>query len=311
MSPIKTAHTWLFETHPQAGVAVSSSLLCPVQLTRPTDHIPPRGPIPQTIYGSLNAVGDTCAQVFFSDATYDPLRTLRFFIFGFGIAPLALLWNSGSPSTFSSGRGATLTPPALAPPPAYLERQYPLRPSTDADLNLPPPSSEPEYVPLESIKVDAAPAADSPKLHRRTASTVSTSHDDLGMGVAGAKTPMLNGNGSAGNVLDPGAEPAKVPPVDKIVLLRRIAADQVVMAPISFVVFLVCMGLMELRTPMAIAARIRTALIPILLTNYKVWPFVQCVMFLYVPLQYRVPLSGVVNVAWTIYLSWENARTPA
>ncbi|BGP55910.1 hypothetical protein JCM8202_005252 [Rhodotorula sphaerocarpa] len=261
MSPIKAAHTWLFETHPQAGVA--------------------------TIYGSLNAVGDTCAQVFFSDATYDPLRTLRFFIFGFGIAPLALLWNT------------------------YLERQYPLRPSTDADLNLPPPSSEPEYVPLESIKVDAAPAADSPKLHRRTASTVSTSHDDLGMGVAGAKTPMLNGNGSAGNVLDPGTEPAKVPPVDKIVLLRRIAADQVVMAPISFVVFLVCMGLMELRTPMAIAARIRTALIPILLTNYKVWPFVQCVMFLYVPLQYRVPLSGVVNVAWTIYLSWENARTPA
>lgn len=40
---------------------------------------------------------------------------------------------------------------------------------------------------------------------------------------------MLNGNGSAGNVLDPGTEPAKVPPVDKIVLLRRIAADQVVM----------------------------------------------------------------------------------
>lgn len=91
------------------------------------------------------------------------------------------------------------------------------------------------------------------------------------------------------------------------------------------------MGLMEFRTPATILARIRNALIPILLTNYKVcllsfgqtrtepesdpqilaqvWPFVQCVMFLYVPLQYRVPLSGVVRVAWTVYLSWENART--
>lgn len=44
-------------------------------------------------------------------------------------------------------------------------------------------------------------------------------------------------------------------------------------------------------------------------TLAQVWPFVQCVMFLYVPLQYRVPLAGVVNVAWTVYLSWENART--
>ncbi|POY75731.1 hypothetical protein BMF94_1354 [Rhodotorula taiwanensis] len=241
LSPIKAAHKWLFETHPRAGVA--------------------------TIYGSLNVVGDTCAQVFFSEAAYDPIRTLRFFIFGFGIAPLALMWNT------------------------YLERKYPLRVSNDIDLASIP--TAPEYVPLESVKVDAPPSSsDSPRLHRRTASTVSAQGDDHKL-VLPSEAPAVK---------------PKLPPVDRVVLLRRIAADQVFMAPISFVVFLVCMGLMEFRTPTAILVRIRTALLPILLTNYKVWPFVQCAMFLYVPLQYRVPLSGIVNVAWTIYLSWENAR---
>ncbi|GAA5972469.1 hypothetical protein JCM8115_002218 [Rhodotorula mucilaginosa] len=254
MSPVDDVHRWLFETHPRAGVAL--------------------------MYGSLNAIGDTCAQVFFSDESYDPARTLRFFIFGVGIAPLALMWN------------------------AYLERQYPLRPSNDTDdLSLPPP--EPDYVPLESVKVDVPPS-ESPRLHRRTASTVSQT--------GGEKTPALNGSGNGHEEEDGGGDfqlktTPSLPPVDKIVLLRRVAADQIFMAPISFVVFLICMGLMEFRTPATILARIRNALIPILLTNYKVWPFVQCVMFLYVPLQYRVPLSGVVNVAWTVYLSWENART--
>ncbi|GAA5987607.1 hypothetical protein JCM10908_007133 [Rhodotorula pacifica] len=256
MSPIDLAHRWLFETHPNAGVAV--------------------------IYGSLNAMGDTCAQVFFSDKSYDPARTLRFFIFGVGIAPLALMWN------------------------AYLERKYPLRPSSDDDdLSLPSgPATAPEYVPLESVKVDIPPA-DSPRLHRRTASTVSQN--------GGEKTPAMKGGGGFEELTTTAATTTKasLPPVDKIVLLRRVAADQLLMAPISFIVFLVCMGLMEFRSPVAIMARIRSALIPILLTNYKVWPFVQCVMFLYVPLQYRVPLSGVINVAWTIYLSWENARTAA
>ncbi|GAA5874444.1 hypothetical protein JCM3774_005722 [Rhodotorula dairenensis] len=254
MSLVHQAHRWLFETHPQAGVAI--------------------------MYGTLNAIGDTCAQVFFSDQSYDPARTLRFFIFGVGIAPLALMWN------------------------AYLERQYPLRPSTDdTDLSLPlPPPPGPDYVPLESVKVDVPPS-ESPRLHRRTVSTVSQN---------GEKAPALDESESeSGSVPVLTIPQPSLPPVDKIVLLRRVAADQIFMAPISFVVFLVSMGLMEFRSPATILGRIRHALIPILLTNYKVWPFVQCAMFLYVPLRYRVPLAGVINIAWTVYLSWENARASA
>lgn len=90
------------------------------------------------------------------------------------------------------------------------------------------------------------------------------------------------------------------------------------------------MGMMEFLTPSEIYLKVENALWPILLTNWKVrsplspsplrhsadpllvlqvWPFVQAVMFLYVPLVYRVPLSGVVNLVWTIFLSWETARS--
>lgn len=78
-------------------------------------------------------------------------------------------------------------------------------------------------------------------------------------------------------------------------------------APISFIVFLVAMGLMEFKSPSQIWLKIQRAFFAILWTNYKVWPFIQVVMFLYVPLKYRVPLSGCINVLWTVYLSWETA----
>ncbi|GAA6055498.1 hypothetical protein JCM3770_006288 [Rhodotorula araucariae] len=236
---LRALHHLLFEKYPNLGTSV--------------------------IYGSLNAIADTCAQLFFSGGTsYDPYRTLRFLLFGMGIAPLAVMWNT------------------------YLERQYPLRAAVSDPLG--------EPVPLAGITIDPMHAP-SPKVHRRTSSQVSH---------AGQRSP------------DPAAEPmlgaaspgstSSVPPVDRIVLMRRVAMDQIVMAPISFIVFLVCMGMMEFRTPSEIFIKVENALWPILVTNWKVWPFVQTVMFLYIPLVYRVPLSGVVNLVWTIFLSWETAR---
>merc|ERR1712093_140351 len=195
---LRLLHRVLFEKYPNLGTSV--------------------------IYGSLNAIADICAQLFFSSGSfYNPYRTLRFLLFGMGIAPLAVMWNT------------------------YLERTYPLRPSVEDPLALP--------VQLEGITIDKMREVSSPRVH------------------------------------------------------RRVAMDQIVMAPISFIVFLVCMGMMEFLTPSEIYLKVENALWPILLTNWKVWPFVQAVMFLYVPLVYRVPLSGVVNLVWTIFLSWETARS--
>lgn len=100
------------------------------------------------------------------------------------------------------------------------------------------------------------------------------------------------------------------------------------------------MGLMEGLGPSDIVTKCVNNLWPILWTNWKVrerleganasqiqatlppsspelmccamciqvWPIIQIVMFLYVPLKYRVPLAGVCNVLWTIWLSWQNAK---
>ncbi|BGP32596.1 hypothetical protein JCM10296v2_004377 [Rhodotorula toruloides] len=254
-SPLKAVHIWLFDTHPKAGVAV--------------------------MYGTLNAIGDTLAQTFFSSSPFDPARTLRFWLFGVGIAPLALMWN------------------------AYLERNYPLRPTS----SVPHPE---DPVPLESIQIHSSSThsrssslqtnglglddKDSKLAHHRRKSSVGVQAVE-----AMARSPLLGGQEALGTKED------AVPSVDKVVLARRVAVDQIIMAPISFIVFLVAMGLMEFKSPSAIWLKIQGAFFAILWTNYKVWPFIQVVMFLYVPLKYRVPLSGCINVLWTVYLSWETA----
>ncbi|BGP25131.1 mpv17/PMP22 family protein [Rhodotorula toruloides] len=254
-SPLKAAHTWLFDTHPKAGVAV--------------------------MYGTLNAIGDTLAQVLFSSSPFDPARTLRFWLFGVGIAPLALMWN------------------------AYLERNYPLRPTS----SVPHPE---EPVTLESIQIHTSSHSRSSSLqtnglgladdkdaklaHHRRKSSVGVQAVE-----AMVQSPLLGGQEAVG------AKEDAVPSVDKVVLARRVGVDQIIMAPISFIVFLVAMGLMELKTPPQIWLKLESSFFAILWTNYKVWPFIQVVMFLYVPLKYRVPLSGCINVLWTVYLSWETA----
>ncbi|GJN87928.1 hypothetical protein Rhopal_000883-T1 [Rhodotorula paludigena] len=242
MSPLSLLHRVFFELYPNLGTSV--------------------------IYGSLNAIADIAAQLLFtSDSPYDSSRTFRFFVFGMGIAPLAVMWNT------------------------YLERAYPLRVSAEQPLMT-------QTVPLEGVTIDAMHGT--PKVHRRTSSLVlhapplnPASEPDP------ATEPMLGGEATPA--------PTSVPPVNKLVLLRRIAADQVFMAPISFIVFLVCMGMMEFLTPSEIFIKVENSLWPILIANWKIWPFVQIVMFLYIPLKYRVPLSGVVNLMWTIFLSLETA----
>lgn len=110
--------------------------------------------------------------------------------------------------TFAPGRPADLTPHC----PAYLERTYPLRPSVEDPLALP--------VQLEGITIDKMREVSSPRVHRRTSSSVSHSESHS----PHAETePMLPLNGHA-----PASAPS-VPRVNKAVLLRRVAMDQIVM----------------------------------------------------------------------------------
>ncbi|KAF9459480.1 hypothetical protein BDZ94DRAFT_1268274 [Collybia nuda] len=90
-------------------------------------------------------------------------------------------------------------------------------------------------------------------------------------------------------------------------LSKRVACDQLIMAPIGLVLFLGSMGIMEGRDTSQIKEKVRDLYKPALLTNWKVWPVAQLINFRYMPLPYRVPFQSSCGVFWTLYLSLLNS----
>ncbi|KAL6304215.1 hypothetical protein BKA93DRAFT_733528 [Sparassis latifolia] len=164
--------------------------------------------------GVFNALGDAVAQVTEivnhqggGQQQYDPLRTLRFFAFGFGMGPLIGRWNF------------------------VLERHFPLR---------------------------------------------------------------FHGGNSA---------KVSVP-----ALAKRVAADQIMMAPLGLAIFIGSMGIMEGRDAKHISQKYSDLLMPLLITNWQVWPIAQLINFRFMPLPYRVPFQSGCGVFWTLYLSLLNSK---
>jgi len=91
-------------------------------------------------------------------------------------------------------------------------------------------------------------------------------------------------------------------------LSKRVACDQLVMAPIGLGVFIGSMGFLEGRSPDQIREKFRDLFKPALLTNWKVWPLAQLINFRYMPLPYRVLFQSTCGVFWTLYLSIINSR---
>ncbi|KAF5312596.1 hypothetical protein D9619_003338 [Psilocybe cf. subviscida] len=91
-------------------------------------------------------------------------------------------------------------------------------------------------------------------------------------------------------------------------LSKRVAADQLIMAPIGLCLFIGGMGMMEARSPSQIADRFRDIYRTALIANWRVWPLAQLVNFRFMPLPYRVPFSQACGVFWTLYLSILNSE---
>jgi len=102
---------------------------------------------------------------------------------------------------------------------------------------------------------------------------------------------------------DPGSRKVSIKALSK-----RVACDQIIMAPIGLGVFLGSMGIMEGRNLHQIQEKFADIYKPALLTNWKVWPIAQLINFRYMPLPYRVPFQATCGVFWTLYLSLLNAR---
>ncbi|TPX47562.1 hypothetical protein SeMB42_g03279 [Synchytrium endobioticum] len=91
--------------------------------------------------------------------------------------------------------------------------------------------------------------------------------------------------------------------------LLRVAADQIVCAPIFMGAFFIITGLMEQRPWKEIKAKLRFGYRDALVANYQVWPAFQLVNFYFVPPLYRSLAVAGVSTGWNSYMCWKNATS--
>ncbi|BGP41145.1 hypothetical protein JCM10450v2_005177 [Rhodotorula kratochvilovae] len=113
---------------------------------------------------------------------------------------------------------------------------------------------------------------------------------------------LERGPGAAG--AGAGAGAAGETPVSVVQLAKRVAADQLGLAPVSLFIFLFSMSLLEGLNGDETREKIRNNYWSILLVNWQVWPLLQTLNFRYIPLRYRVPVGSIAGIAWTCYLSY-------
>ncbi|KAI0314975.1 hypothetical protein OF83DRAFT_1134190 [Amylostereum chailletii] len=91
-------------------------------------------------------------------------------------------------------------------------------------------------------------------------------------------------------------------------LSKRVACDQLIMAPIGLSLFLGSMSIMEGRDAEHIRGKFRNLFKPAIISNWQVWPVAQFLNFRFLPLAYRVPFQQSCGVFWTLYLSILNSK---
>ncbi|GAA5984555.1 hypothetical protein JCM11641_006547 [Rhodosporidiobolus odoratus] len=121
----------------------------------------------------------------------------------------------------------------------------------------------------------------------------------LSRGGAGAK------GGTGGEKSGPGVMQEEEVGVSVAQLAKRVAADQLAMAPVSLFIFLLSMSMLEGLNEAETKQKIRENYWAILSVNWQVWPILQLINFRYVPLPYRVPFGSICGIAWTCFLSWQ------
>ncbi|CAK7562922.1 MAG: Protein required for ethanol metabolism [Sporothrix epigloea] len=87
-------------------------------------------------------------------------------------------------------------------------------------------------------------------------------------------------------------------------MLARVAADQLLFAPVFCGVFLGSMAVLEGGSP---REKLKKYYASALTANYALWPAVQMVNFSLVPLEHRVLFVNVISIGWNSYLSFLNS----
>ena len=96
--------------------------------------------------------------------------------------------------------------------------------------------------------------------------------------------------------------------VSGLAVAKRVAADQLFMAPLGLALFIGSMGAMEGQDSAHVARKYRDLYPDALRANWQVWPLAQVVNFRYMPLAARVPFQATCGIFWNLYLSLLNSR---
>ncbi|KAI5119930.1 hypothetical protein M0805_000895 [Coniferiporia weirii] len=119
------------------------------------------------------------------------------------------------------------------------------------------------------------------------------------------------GAGAASPTSAVGVRIGRAPGASGLAVAKRVAADQLLMAPFGLALFLGSMGVMEAdrgHTKAHVRHKFTDLYGSALSANWRVWPLAQVVNFRYMPLAYRVPFQATCGIFWNLYLSLLNSR---
>ncbi|XP_037081123.1 protein Mpv17-like [Pollicipes pollicipes] len=89
------------------------------------------------------------------------------------------------------------------------------------------------------------------------------------------------------------------------IVVRKVALDQGVFAPLFLGNFLVVLGVLQGRDWQQIKRKMKDEYSDILFNNWKLWPAVQLVNFYCVPLHHQVLFVQTIAIFWNTYLAWK------
>jgi len=95
-----------------------------------------------------------------------------------------------------------------------------------------------------------------------------------------------------------------VPGTGKAVVIKKIAADQLIYTPISLVAFLGILNVLEGKSLPDLEAKMKRDFFSILGVNWTVWPIAQYINFALIPSSQRVLYVTVLGIFWNSYLSY-------
>lgn len=85
--------------------------------------------------------------------------------------------------------------------------------------------------------------------------------------------------------------------------LRKLLFDQTLGAFVNTIAFVAAMAAFKGRSAKAVQREVERDVIPLMINSWKVWPFVACANFVFVPVNRRVIVGSIVGLFWGIYLS--------